>query len=485
MSAYGCDWVETPGFDRVAEEGLLFTRAYTPNAKCAPSRASVLTGRNSWQLEEAANHWCYFPAKFRVYTEVLAEHGYHVGSTGKGWAPGIAETEDGEPRHLAGPPYHGNRTRPPAKHISNKDYAANFEDFLDDRSGDEPFCFWYGAHEPHRRYEHKAGVQKGGKELSEIDRVPDIWPDRETVRHDMLDYAFEIERFDAHLLRMLNELEARGELENTLVIVTADNGMPFPRVKGQKFEHSNHMPLAIMWPAGIENPGRVIEDYVSFIDFAPTFVEVAGLDWSETGMHATPGRSLTDIFESEKAGRVNPERDHVLIGKERHDIGRPEDRGYPVRGIVADDVLYLKNFEPDRWPAGHAETGYLNCDASPTKTLILENRTAPGMGRFWELSFGKRPTEQLYRLRRDPHCINNLAEAPRYAGLKERLRKRLFEKLEEQGDPRMHGNGEVFDNYPYANESDRNFYERFMAGELDRGAAGWVNPSDFEDEPLD
>jgi len=202
-------------------------------------------------------------------------------------------------------------------------------------------------------------------------------------------------------------------------------------------------------------------------------------------MHATPGRSLTDIFESQKAGRVNPERDHVLIGKERHDIGRPEDRGYPVRGIVADDVLYLKNFEPDRWPAGHPETGYLNCDASPTKTLILENRTAPGMGRFWELSFGKRPTEQLYRLRRDPHCINNLAEAPRYAGLKERLRKRLFEKLEEQGDPRMHGNGEVFDNYPYANESDRNFYERFMAGELDRGAAGWVNPSDFEDEPLD
>src|SRR5687768_9669633 len=67
--AYGTPWINTPNFDRVAKQGLLFTQAFTPNAKCAPSRAIILTGRYSWQLEEAANHMCYFPAKFKSYPE--------------------------------------------------------------------------------------------------------------------------------------------------------------------------------------------------------------------------------------------------------------------------------------------------------------------------------------------------------------------------------------------------------------------------------
>src|SRR5215204_5598862 len=82
--AYGCGWVKTPGFDRVAREGLLFASAYTPNAKCAPSRASILTERNPWQLEEACNHVCYFPAKFTTYAEALGRNGYATGMTGKG-----------------------------------------------------------------------------------------------------------------------------------------------------------------------------------------------------------------------------------------------------------------------------------------------------------------------------------------------------------------------------------------------------------------
>ncbi|MBP9874440.1 MAG: sulfatase-like hydrolase/transferase, partial [Haliscomenobacter sp.] len=88
MSAYGCEWVRTPGFDRVAREGLLFQRAYTPNSKCSPSRSCILTGRNSWQLEEAANHYRFFPSKFLTYVEALSHKGYFVGSTGKAWAPG-------------------------------------------------------------------------------------------------------------------------------------------------------------------------------------------------------------------------------------------------------------------------------------------------------------------------------------------------------------------------------------------------------------
>ena len=478
MGAYGCSWVRTPAFDRVAREGILFNHAFTPNAKCAPSRSSILTGRNSWQLEQAANHIPFFPEKFKTYAEVLGENGYHVGFTGKGWAPGVAGERDGVPRQLAGTPYQSARTTPPARHISDIDYAENFGLFLQDRPPGAPFCFWYGGFEPHRAYEYGAGVKKGGRNPAEIDRIYSFWPDNDIVRTDMLDYAFEIEYFDSHLERILGMLERSGELENTLVVVTADNGMPFPRIKGQEYECSNHMPLAVMWKDGIRNPGRVADDFVSFIDFAATFLELAGLSPEDAGMRPVQGRSLSEIFRSPRSGQVIAERDHVLIGKERHDVGRPNDWGYPIRGIVTRDYLYLHNFEPSRWPAGNPETGYLNTDGSPTKTACLQARVNPGTRKYWQLSFGKRPAEELYDLADDPDCVVNLAGDQNCREKKEELRKRLFDELKRQGDPRMFGEGRVFDEYIYADERTRNFHQRYLGGE--KINAGWVNESDFE-----
>jgi len=485
MSAYGTDWVDTPAFDRVANQGILFTRAYVPNPKCAPSRSVILTGRNSWQLEEAANHWAAFPRKFKVYTEVLGEHGYFVGSTGKGWAPGIAENKDGEPRHMAGQPFNEHQlTSTPAGGISGNDYAANFEAFLKEKPSQEPFAFWYGGYEPHRGYEWQSGIKKGGKNLKQIEEVPGFYPINDTVRTDLLDYAFEIEHFDQHLGQMLALLEERGELENTIVVVTADNGMPFPRAKGQTYEHSAHLPLAVMWPEGIAGRGRVVDDYVSFTDFAPTFIELAGLDWEQTGMHPAAGQSLTDIMYADRSGNINPERDYVLLGKERHDVGRPYDWGYPVRGIVKENMLYLKNFNPERWPAGNPETGYLNTDGSPTKSYILDNRTTSGQYHYWAWSFGKRPAEELYNVARDPACIHNLADDPAYREKKKELKEILYEKLKQQKDPRVLGQGYIFDGYQYMNQRNVNFYQRYRDGELDESDAGWVDPADFEEEPL-
>jgi len=481
MGAYGCSWVRTPGFDHVANEGILFTNAYTPNAKCAPSRSCILTGRNSWQLEAAANHWCYFPAKFKTYAEVLSTQGYHVGFTGKGWAPGVAGKIDGRPRQLAGPPYQKRRLKPPTKAISSTDYTANFADFLAARPKDMPFCFWYGGREPHRGYEFDSGRRKGGKQINEIHHIPGQWPENETVRVDLLDYAFEIEYFDTHLQQMLALLEERDLLDNTLVVVTADNGMPFPRIKGQEYEYSNHLPLAIMWKHGIRNPGRKVDDFVCFIDFAPTFLELAGVDPEDAGMKPITGRSLAEIFRSSRGGRCTTDRDHVLIGKERHDVGRPNDVGYPIRGIIKHEFLYLCNFEPNRWPAGDPLTGYLNTDGSPTKTVCLEARHTPETKRYWTWSFGKRPAEELYNIEKDPDCLNNLANRPELQQRKNELKEQLFRELLDQGDPRMSGQGHVFDDYPYANVKTSHFYERYERGELDEKAAGWVNPSDFED----
>ncbi len=479
FGAYGCNWVKTPGFDKVASSGILFANAYTPNGKCAPSRSSILTGRNSWQLEEAANHSPLFPAKFKTYTEALGENGYFVGSVAKGWAPGDPGEINGVKRQLTGPKFDEFKTTPPAKYISNNDYAKNFEAFLEARPAGQPFCFWYGSTEPHREYEFGAGSKYGGKSLDEIDEVPAFWPDVDTIRQDMLDYAFEIEYFDLHLQRMLQKLEEIGELNNTIVIVTADNGMPFPRVKGNMYEYGNHLPLAIMWPDGIKKSGRVVEDFVSFIDFVPTYLELAGLTTETAGMQPVTGKSLTDIFNSEKVGIVNPERDFVLVGMERHDVGRPNDEGYPVRGIVRDDFLYMRNFKPDRWPACDPVTGYLNCDGSPTKTYILDMRRKKGITEYWQLNFGKRVEEELYNIKNDPFCIKNLAGDQNFAELKTKMETEMIQKLTEQGDPRVVGKGDIFDNYPYQG-AVQNYYNRFMAGE--KVKAGWVNESDYEKE---
>ena len=178
-------------------------------------------------------------------------------------------------------------------------------------------------------------------------------------------------------------------------------------------------------------------------------------------------------------------RDHILIGKERHDIGRPNDWGYPVRGIRNKAFLYLVNFESDRWPAGNPETGYLNCDGSPTKSVILHQNRHQNNPKYWDLSFGKRPAEELYDLKNDPDCIHNLANDPKFQEEKNKLRDQLIAELRSQLDPRVMGNGSVFDEYPYSHDRHRDFYNRFMNGDILSSEAGWVNPDDFETDSFD
>jgi hypothetical protein len=287
-----------------------------------------------------------------------------------------------------------------------------------------------------------------------------------------------VEHFDRHLGLMLAELKKRGLLANTLVIVTSDNGMPFPRSKGNSGELPNHLPLAVMWPGHLAKPGRTVDDYVSFVDIAPTLIEVAGLEWPATGMAAPTGHSLTPILRSEKSGVVDATRDHVLIGRERNDIGRPHDEGYPIRGIIKGGYLYLKNFEPSRWPAGNPETGYLDCDGSPTKTFILDAHRKNPADIFWARCFGMRPGEEFYDLALDPDCIHNLALAPQSTSVQSDLREQLLAELRAQADPRINGNGAVFDQYLHSSKAHAGFYERFMAGE--KMTTPWVNPSDYE-----
>lgn len=435
-SVYGAKWVRTPAFDRVAREGALFNNCFTNNPKCSPCRASLLTGRNTWQLEEAMCHNGLFPAKYRVYPDLLEEAGYHVGFTGKGWGPGDF-MGGGFKRNPAGPAYQQRKNPPPHKGMGQVDYAGNFEAFMAARKPGQPFCFWYGGSEPHRAYEPGIG-ERAGKNPADV-QLPPYYPDSDLIRSDYLDYAMEVEWFDQHLGRILKKLEETGELDNTLVVVTSDHGAPFPRIKGQIYEDGFHLPLAIRWGKELK-AGRKVDDFINVRDFAPTFLELAGLKPHPQ----MSGKSFLPALRSEKSGWVDPTRNRHVVGKERHDIGRPNDWGYPVRALRTPEFLYVHNYTPDRWPVGNPETGYRNCDDSPSKTFILSK-----FDRFYKLCFGMRPEEELYRVTTDPACVNNLAGDATLAATKAELRKEMEALLRLDQDPRVLGNGAVFDTYRY------------------------------------
>lgn len=434
--AYGTTWVKTPNFDRVAREGVLFKHAFTSNPKCSPCRASILTGRNTWQLREAVSHNGYFPAGFEVYPDLLEKSGYTVGLTGKGWGPGDHQTLAKRTRNPAGPSFDTHRSNPPASGIGRNDYAKNFDAFLAQRPKDKPFCFWMGFQEPHRAYELHSGARLG-KNLADV-AVPGYLPDTPAVRGDLADYAIEVEWADAHIGRALAALEAAGQLENTLVVITSDHGMPFPYVKGQIHEDGFRLPLAMRWGKRIR-PGRVVDDFVNVRDFAPTWLELAGLPPHPQ----MTGRSLAALLASPASGYVE-NRAEMLVGKERHDLGRPGDAGYPVRALRTKDFLYVRNFHPERWPACNPETDFGNCDPGPTKEVLK----ALG-GHYYDLSFGKRAAEELYDLRRDPSGFNNLAGDLFYAGTVATLRERMLALLREEKDPRVLGDAATLESYVY------------------------------------
>jgi len=447
--AYGCRWIKTPAFDRVAREGVLFSNCFTNNPKCSPCRASILTGRNTWQLEEAMCHNGVFPAKWPVYPDLFERAGYLVGHTGKGWGPGDFKS-GGFQRNPAGPAYQQYKNKAPLEGIGATDYARNFAAFLNDRKPDQPFCFWVGGHEPHRAYEEGAG-KRAGRKPADVP-LPAYYPDSNLIKSDMLDYALEVEWFDGHLGRILDELEKRGELDDTLIVVSSDHGMPFPRVKGQIYEAGFHIPLAIRWGRKIKQ-GRVVTDFVNVRDFAPTYLEATGLDVPGS----MSGQSFLKVLLSEQSGQVDPARNRMVIGKERHDLGRPNDWGYPVRAIRTPEYLYVRNYEPDRWPVGNPETNYPNCDNSPTKTLIISS-----FDQYYRLCFGKRPAEELYRVADDPDCIKNLASDASLQTLKQQLRQEMEASLRKDEDPRVLGHGEIFESYKYVGGGRGHSYDEWL-----------------------
>lgn len=448
--AYGDSVVQTPTFDSVARNGALFQHAYASAPSCTPSRAAILTGQHHWRLGKGANLHSTLQAGHACYTELLEEAGYHTGYTGKGWGPGDW-SDGGRDRDPAGEPYRKQKIPKldlPATGISNVDYAENFTDFLAAKPEDPPFCFWFGASEPHREYEDGSG-ERGGKRPEEVE-VPGHLPDHPDVRGDILDYYLQIEWFDRHLARMLAMLEERGELANTLVVVTSDNGMPFPRSKTTLYDSGVRLPLAVQWPAKIEG-GQVIGDLVHFVDFAPTFLDVAGLEIPGE----MTGQSLLPLLN----GTAENWRRHVVFGRERHTLYANDGRAYSSRGIRTRDFLLIRNAYPKLWPGG-SPPHYTDIDRGPSKFLFMTRPDHPAVAPLVAQTLGRHPEIEIYDCRNDPSQLVNLAQNPEYEGVRARLENRLDAELKRLGDPRALGEEITWDSDPYHGSPKENWIER-------------------------
>lgn len=430
---YGDAVVETPVFDKLAKDGVLFNHAYVSSPSCTPSRSAILTGQYHWQLGESANLWSTMDVDIPVYPLLLEDSGYHVGHWRKCWGPGDLKAGGYVDKHPGG-----------------HNYQKGFGEFLKSRPEGEPFCFWLGASDPHRPYKKGVG-EESGIDIDKV-QVPGFYPDVAPIRSDIADYYFEVQRFDRDVGNAIKMLEEIGELENTIIVMTGDHGMPFPRCKSNLYDMGVRVPLAIRWGKKVKG-NRQIEDFVSLTDLAVTFLGVAGVDIPEQ----MSGKSLEPILLSDKEGWIETERDHVIFGKERHTPAQltPSTRGYPSRGIRTKNYIYIRNIYPELWPAGvpegatHPMNSFTDSDNGPTKTFLIKHANEPEYKRFYQWSFAKRPAEELYDITTDPYQLHNLADSPSFAGIKKDLSNKLNASLRTTKDPRIIGGGDKFDNYPY------------------------------------
>jgi N-sulfoglucosamine sulfohydrolase len=475
--------IKTPHFDRVAREGVIFKNAFVPAPTCTPCRSAILSGQYFWETGLGAIlEGAVWDESIPTYPLILEQEGYHIGYAYKVWSPG----------RTVNAPYGGERTRyEPAgnnfrrfshfatgkvpemgieasKQMLLEETRQNFDAFLGARPEGKPFCYWWGPQNTHRTWERGSGKALWGLEPDDLEgRLPEFLPDVHEVREDVCDYLGECLAMDAGLGVLLERLEAIGELDDTLLVVSGDHGIPgIPRAKCNLYDIGCEVALAARWPGRIQ-PGRVVEDFINLMDLGPTFLEAAGARVPDS----MSARSLMPVFESDKSGQIEDDRTFVVTGRERHAAAAREDNlPYPQRAIRTREFLYIHNFTPDRWPIGDPcglddpTTGapsfeklcndtfvaYPDMDASPTKAWMILHRTEENVQELFRLGFAKRPKEELYDLRVDPHHMNNVAGDTAYSNIQKRLAAKLIQILRENNDPRVVEAKCLFDHEPFA-----------------------------------
>ncbi len=474
------DVVATPHFDRIAKEGVFFRNAHVSAPSCTPCRSALLTGQHFWRTRTGSIlRGAVWDASLPSFPLLLQDAGYHIGYSHKVWGPGTPSnapftkeqafskrgskfnqfSENVSLAVAAGKPL------PEAKAELLEETRGNFEDFLASCEGEEPWLYWFGPTNVHRKWIKGSGSALWGIDPDKLQgKMPPFLPDVSEVREDLADYFGEIAAWDAGIGTLLAELERSGERENTLIVISGDHGAPgFPHGKCNLYGFGTRVCLSLTGP-GVKG-GRVVDDLVSLTDLAPTLLEAAELKTPE----AMTGRSLWPILRSEKSGLVDETRTRVFTGRERHvEIARSDYTPYPQRAIRTPQYALILNFHPERYPMGdpyrldsseppsidelenETRVTLPDEDAGPTKAWLVGVRNTPEWKEHFDWVYGKRLKYELYDLEKDPHETNNLADDPRLAEVRASLEKELLAELTHTGDPRLIDQGRFFETPPMA-----------------------------------
>lgn len=418
LGAYGMP-VQTPVLDRFATEGMLFETMWTAAPQCAPNRSALLTGRSPVRTG-VARFSSPVRRDVRGFPEMLRERaGYYTGIVRRshhldGWHhPGTTLSREIWEEHNMG------TTSGRFDHVhmgGNHTVTGAFVDeFLDKVPEGRPFFLWVNFNDPHHPW--NAPRVHNGPDLP----LPGGWPDIPELRDDLARYCDEVARLDSEFAQVLTVLEARGLSENTIVIFTSDNGMALPRGKGALHEPGVRVPLLIRWP-GVIPPGTRSGTLISAEDFAPTFLDIAGLAPDPE----MSGHSFGPLLRGEQ---FTP-RTHLFAMRGPHGSSIYDETilssGYDL-GRTVRDARYklIINYTPFM--------RYAPTDSAldPGWLAVLASREAGTLAEEFEKRFfsSPRPISEFYDLQKDPDELNNLAGDPEYADAERALRVALHRKM--------------------------------------------------------
>jgi len=399
VGCYGNTVVKTPNIDKLAKEGLQFNNAFLTASSCSPSRCSIISGKYPHSNGAAELH-TPLPEKEIPFPLLLRNSGYYTAQAGK-WhmGPSVYRAFD--------------------RYTDNNGYdngdggEANWIRFLEERPKDKPFFFWFASYDAHRPW---------GADTFQIThnpgdmQLPIYFADTPETRQDLASYYNEIARFDYYVGLVKKELKKQGVLDNTLIIVMADNGRPFPRSKTRVYDSGMKTPFVVYWPNGIKKTGGTSESLVSAVDIAPTLLSLAGVKIP----NEYQGVSFIPLLN-------NPSkevRSMVFSEHNWHDYEAYE------RMVRTKDFLYVLNERPNLSNGGPADS-----KQSATQKALNEVRDkgqlTPAQADVFVVP---RPREELFDVKNDPQQLLNLASVPDYQEKLKEMRKMVKSWQSKTGD---------------------------------------------------
>ncbi len=378
LGCYGNTEVYTPNIDRMAGEGIRFTNTYLTASSCSPSRTSIISGRYPHNTGSAELH-TPLPPEVAIFPELLQQAGYYTAQAGK-WHMGDAARRGFDIIHDNGKE---NGDGGEALWLSS----------LRERPKEKPFFMWFAAIDAHRPW---GPNDFSGKNDPNKITPPPYLANTENTKEDLAKYYDEITRFDDYIGKVEAELKSQGVLDNTIIIIMADNGQPFPRSKTRVYDSGMKTPFVVKWNEGLSRKGAVSSSLISVIDIAPTLLELLGAE-VQPGFQ---GKSFAKVLK-DPASKF---RNYVFSEHNWHDYEALE------RMVRTKDYLYVLNLRPNLSNPGPADS-----NKSPSFQDLKDIRDAGELTAAQaEIFMTPRPAEELFDCSKDPMQLVNVASLSEY-----------------------------------------------------------------------